>query len=235
MTVLGIFIVEDDPMVLEIHRRFIESLPGFRVLGTAQDGQSALKEVQNTRAQLVILDIFMPEVDGITLLRKFRQLIIPVDVIVVTAAQETDKVQEALRLGAVDYLIKPFRFERLREALERYRCRCQQLTQLKAKALKQEDLDQLLEIGSKFHKIDPPKGLQPRTLDLIIQVLKRTFPSALSAHQLAKITGISRVTARRYLEYLLSLGFVAVQCEYGSVGRPLNRYRWNWIDNNRTA
>ncbi|GEA15345.1 MAG: two-component system, CitB family, response regulator DctR [Moorella sp. (in: firmicutes)] len=227
MTAVGVFIVEDDPMVLEIHRRFIESVPGFQVVGAAQDGQSALEGVQNTGAQLVILDIFMPEIDGLTLLRQLRQLTVPVDVIVVTAAQEASTVQEALWLGAVDYLIKPFRFERLRQALERYRNRCRQLMQLKTNELKQEDLDRILETRPEANRPDLPKGLQDKTLDLVIQVLKSRSPSSLSAREVAEMAGLSRITARRYLEYLLGLGLVIAEPEYGSVGRPLNRYRWN--------
>jgi response regulator of citrate/malate metabolism len=227
MTAVGVFIVEDDPMVLEIHRRFIESVPGFQVVGAAQDSQSALEGVQNTGAQLVILDIFMPEIDGLTLLRQLRQLTVPVDVIVVTAAQEASTVQEALWLGAVDYLIKPFRFERLRQALERYRNRCRQLMQLKTNELKQEDLDRILETRPEANRPDLPKGLQDKTLDLVIQVLKSRSPSSLSAREVAEMAGLSRITARRYLEYLLGLGLVIAEPEYGSVGRPLNRYRWN--------
>ncbi|HHW18606.1 MAG TPA: response regulator [Firmicutes bacterium] len=223
MDVIPVFIVEDDPMVLELHRRFVESVEGFKVVGSARDGESALREVERTKPELVILDVFMPEMDGLALLRRLREMTAPVDVIMVTAAQESTTVGEALRLGAVDYLIKPFRLERFREALERYR---ERQKRLQDGSLSQEDVDRLWNAGGTARGRELPKGVQAYTLSRVRKVLKDHADKSLSAEEMAELTGISRITARRYLEHLVATGLARLEPEYGSVGRPVNRYRW---------
>lgn len=130
---------------------------------------------------------------------------------------------EALRLGAVDYLIKPFRLERFRQALERYR---ERQKRLQGKSLSQEDVDRLWNTDRIARRRELPKGVQEYTLSRIQQILQERAPDSLSAEQIAQFAGISRITARRYLEHLVAAGLVRFEAEYGSVGRPTKRYQW---------
>ena len=112
-----ILIVEDDPLVLELHRQFVSTMEGFTVAGTATGGSQALEFLENNPVDCLLLDIFMPDFDGLELLKRMRERAVDTDVIIISAANEGDKVKEALRLGAFGYLLKPFRYERLRLSL----------------------------------------------------------------------------------------------------------------------
>lgn len=218
-----VLIVEDDPMVMELHRRFVKSVDGFEVVGVAQNGASAAEAIQRLRPQLVILDVYMPEMDGLTLLKQLRLREYNADVILVTAAQESRSVFEALRLGVVDYIIKPFRFERLRQALENYRQRREQLTG--ADVVNQATIDTLISRASSTYH--PPKGLNRHTLELITDFLRERPGQPFSAEDVAQSLDISRVTARRYLEHLVEMGFVEQSMAYKAVGRPSNLFCWS--------
>lgn len=220
---IRVLIVEDDPMVAEIHRRFIASLPGFRISGSAHDGRKALQLIENTDFDLVILDIFMPEMDGISTLREIRSKGVGVDVIVVSAAQEIDTINAVIRGGAFDYIVKPYVFERFSSSLETYR-RFRERISSGPKARTQAEIDGLYQLHARKSKAPLPKGLNALTLDKVKHLLEeRQCP--LSAEETASAIGVSRVTARRYLEYLVSSGEAAVERSYGDIGRPSNTYR----------
>src|SRR5665648_90745 len=112
MNHIDIVLVEDDPMVMAVNEGFIKQIEGFRIKSTARTGQDAIKIIQSLSPQLVILDIYLPDLDGIQVLKEIRRQGIPSDVIMITAAQDVSTVQDVLRLGVVDYIIKPFKFEK---------------------------------------------------------------------------------------------------------------------------
>ena len=113
-------IVEDDPMVAQINCQYLQRLEDFQVDAVFGSGKAALDYVRGNSADLLILDVYMPGLSGLELLYQIRTEHIRLSVIMVTAAIEMETVEEALRLGIVDYLIKPFSFQRFQEAIEKY-------------------------------------------------------------------------------------------------------------------
>jgi two-component system, CitB family, response regulator DctR len=219
-----VVVIEDDPMVQEVNRQFIERVPSFRVVGAASNGAEGVALVEQLKPDLVIMDIFMPVLDGVRTLQKLRSTNQAVDVIVITAAKEKPTIQAMLRNGAMDYIIKPFKFERIQQALENYRAFRQQLEQ--EGTVSQAEVDQLLfrKAAESAREAEPlPKGLHMHTLEQIVRQL-REEKHPLSAEEVAERVGIARVTARRYLEYLEKSGRVKRNVAYGGVGRPTNRY-----------
>ena len=220
---ISVLIVEDDPMVAHLHERAIERMFGYSVVGKAKDGSQALALAEKLKPALVILDVYMPHVDGMEVLKRLRTLRVPSDVIMITAARDAEHLQEAMRQGALDYIIKPFKLQRLTSSLKAYATRTSGLA-------RQGSLSQL-EIDTIMHqerlRITPsspalPKGLNELTLERILSGLLEE-PSAVTAEDLASQCGVSRVTARRYLEYLVTVYQARVELSYGT-GRPARMY-----------
>ncbi len=217
-------IVEDDPMVMEVNKQYIEDVEGFTVIGTAETGCKAVEIISKIVPNLVLLDIYLPDKSGLETLKEIRQLNIPTDVIAVTAARDADTIQQVFRLGAVDYIIKPFKFQRIKSALENYRQLFNRLTE--KEALNQDDIDQIKSATKQnFSSEELPKGLTEVTMKQVMLLLMKGGVS-LSAEEVAEGIGLARVTARRYLDYLEKTGRVKLEAQYGSVGRPVNRYRF---------
>lgn len=209
-------------MVQEINRRFISKVKDFRVVGIANNGSEALKMVREFKPQLVLLDVFMVKMDGLTVLKEIRSIGANVDVILITADKTVDTIHEAIRYGVIDYIIKPFKFERFKEALLHYQKMREALEN--KDNFQQQDLDRILHL--KDDRIEElPKGLNQTTLDLVVDYLKNNKQFHTSM-ELSQDVGIARVTARRYLEYLTDKKVVQVELEYGSVGRPVHRYKF---------
>lgn len=215
-------IVEDDPMVLEINKQFVEKVEGFTVVGTAQSGEKAIEILRLQKPQLVILDIYLPDLSGIEILKEIRAMGYPADVIMITAARDAETIKEVFRYGAIDYIVKPFKFSRMQNALLSYRML---RTKLEEKSiLNQEEIDALKKTKAPVKPFEElPKGLNEVTLRQIFLYLVKKKDS-LSAEEVAEGVGIARVTARRYLEYLAKIGKLQLEIQYGSVGRPINRY-----------
>lgn len=222
MSKIKVLIVEDDPMVADINKRFTEAVTGFSVLGIATNGSHALKMLDELRPDLIILDIYMPEIDGVQVLSLLRKQEIPVDIILVTAANDSEVISRVMRYGVIDYIIKPFKFERYRNTLENYRDFKNKL--LQSDSFTQVELDAIF--SDKTAKDDKrmPKNLHIQTLNSIIDLLKSTDASP-SADDIASEMGISRVTVRRYLEYLVAENKVDMLLEYLPVGRPTHRFK----------
>jgi response regulator of citrate/malate metabolism len=220
--VIGVLVVDDDFMVARVHTGFVERVPGFAVVGTAHTGSDALEAIAALRPDLVLLDIYLPDISGLEVLRRLREQQSPVDVLVVTAARDVDTVRGALRGGAVHYVVKPFSFDTLRDGLERYAAAWKRLSAAGSPA--QADVDRLF--GTlRPGEVTLPKGLNPATAELIVTVL-RSSATDLSAAECASLAGLSRVSTRRYLEHLARTGKAEVRPRYGGTGRPEHRYRW---------
>ena len=222
---IKVLVVEDDPMVSDIHKKFINSIDGFQVAGLASRGKEAIEFLEKNDINLIILDIFMPVMDGIETMVRIRESEKDVDIILITAAMEGDTVKKCLRFGAVDYILKPFKYERLCASLENYKKMYQARHEYSDKYA-QSDIDNLLLTARDIAgSSELPKGLQNSTLEKVIEKMK-DFDSPLSADELASICGISRVTARRYLEYLVYYGKAVIEPQHLKVGRPVNKYRY---------
>ncbi len=222
---IKVLVVEDDPMVSDIHKKFINSIEGFRVFDIATNGQEAIDIIEKEKTDLVILDIFMPLMDGIETMKQIRSKGKDIDIILITAAVEGEIVKQCMRFGAIDYILKPFKFERLSSSLENYKKLFHTRVEFSEK-YEQSDIDTLFitkrEINSSS---DLPKGLQHSTLEKIIETMN-DIDRLLSADEVAAICGISRVTARRYLEYLVYYGQAVIEPQYLKIGRPVNKYRY---------
>jgi two-component system response regulator DctR len=235
-----VLLVEDDPMVQEVNRQFVEQVEGFRIIGMASNGVDGLAMTRKLLPDLLILDIFVPMMDGMQTLTTIRAEGLPVDVIVISAANDRQTVQHMLQNGAIDYIMKPFKFERVQQALEQFRQKKQSLQAINN--ISQQQLDYILFghttsaepvlshaeaspssiVPGIAASEDLPKGLQALTLKQIVQFLS-VCSTPLSAEEVAEGVGIARVTARRYLDYLEKHGQVRLDLQYG-VGRPVNKY-----------
>jgi response regulator of citrate/malate metabolism len=213
-------VVDDDFMVAKIHAAFVERTPGFKVVGVAHTGADALRAVHELHPTLVLLDIYLPDRSGVEVLERLRAETPDVDVLVITAAREVDTVRRALRGGIVNYLIKPFEYGALRERLEHYAAAHHHLSEVTAAA--QVDVDRMFGTASSTRPL--PKGLSTETAALVEGVL-RDASSDISASECATLVGLSRISARRYLEFFAETGRAKVRLRYGA-GRPERRYRW---------
>jgi response regulator of citrate/malate metabolism len=222
---IRVLVVDDDFMVAKVNAGYVARVPGFEVVGTAHTGQGALKLVESAQPDLVLLDIYLPDMSGVEVLRRLRGAARPVDVLVVTAARDVETVRAAVQGGAVHYLIKPFTFTALRERLERYAEAHRRIGAVREAG--QEDVDRMFGLlrGGPATGRQLPKGLSAATCDLVASVL-READADLSASEAAERAGLARVSARRYLEWLVETGQAELQLRYGSAGRPEHRYHW---------
>ncbi len=223
MSEITVLLIEDDPMVQEINKAFIEKVKRFKVIATAPNGTEGLKLIKKEKPNLVVLDIYMPGQDGIETLQQIRAEKIQVDVIVITAANDLETIRSMLQNGAFDYIIKPFNYERVHRALEKYRAYHSTISP--SGSVTQKDLDNLFfsEQRQMQAAADLPKGLNELTLKQIQSFLHNQSESK-SAEEVAEGIGIARVTARRYLDYLVKNGNIHMDIQYGTIGRPVNRY-----------
>lgn len=218
---IKVLIVEDDPMVAQINRSYVESIDDFKVISIAKDESEALKVLNKENVDLVIIDIYLPKGDGISLLSKIRTNHIKTDVIMVTAASDVDTIKEALRLGAIDYLIKPFEYERLSKTLESYKSRKYILES--KKNINQSQLDELF-ISQPDDEV-LPKGLNDRTLTRIKNYISLLNKDSFYVDDISVGLDISKVTVRKYMEYLEKTNYLLQELEYGQVGRPTYVYK----------
>ncbi|SNS74827.1 two-component system, CitB family, response regulator/two-component system, CitB family, response regulator DctR [Anaerovirgula multivorans] len=221
---IKVLIVEDDPMVSQLNKKYVETVKGFKVVYMAGNGQEALNFLKNHSVDLIILDVFMPKLDGISLLKEVRRRSIKTDVILVTAAKESENIDEVLRLGAVDYLIKPFEYQRLKSTLDSYIERHQLLNH--KNTIFQKDIDKIMKQNADLLEKDYQKGIHKKTLERIRRFMKHNEEKYLTSEEVAEKMEVSRVTVRRYLEYLVSLEELILEIEYGSIGRPKHLYKY---------
>ncbi|WP_214365336.1 response regulator [Pseudonocardia sp. H11422] len=218
-----VLVVDDDFMVAKIHSRFLATLPAFRVVGVAHSGTDALTAVATLRPHLMLLDVYLPDMSGLDVLRQARQEDPQIEVILVTAAHELDAVRQAWQGGAVSYLVKPFEYEALAQRLEHFR---QKRAMLNANDVDQSKIDQLFGVPGTVRETPPaqlPKGLSRETAELVRRSL--SADEEVSSSECAEQTGLSRVSVRRYLAYLEQVGLAEVRLKYGRTGRPQRLYR----------
>lgn len=226
-------VVDDDFAVAAVHRDYLASMREFVVVGEAHLGADALRAADELAPDLVLLDVYLPDMSGLEVLRQLRSRPgPPVDVIAITAAREVETVREAMAGGVLHYLVKPFSLAEFRERLLDYATHRRELLRrvgAHGTALDQAGVDRLLS-GSRRPSLarapaDVPKGLSARTLELVATTL-RECQRDLSAGELAEQCGLSRVSARRYLEHLAASGAARVRPRYGAAGRPEHGYLW---------
>lgn len=218
---INVLVVEDDPMVAQLHEHYLSQIKGFELCDMARNGEEALRLLQNKSYDLLILDVFMPSMDGLQLLAKIRENGFDVDVIIVSAANDKDKIKQALRLGAVDYIIKPFEFERFNLALNNYLKRYHIVEE--QEIIEQSELDKTIIRNETDPVVALPKGLDKNTLAVVWRCIL-TFDGMFTTEEVSAKVGISRVSIRKYLEFLKTLRLLKLDLHRGSVGRPVYKY-----------
>lgn len=220
-----VLIVEDDPMVAMINESYVRKHKRFEVAGSCRDGKAALDFLEQHSVDLLIMDVYMPQIDGFETLRQIRKRQYAVDVIMVTAANERDALEEALHLGVVDYLIKPFTFDRFRMALDKYLAHRDALKDLDT--LNQKSIDFIIDSTRRKSEELHPKGIQEQTLQNIVEHMKRYSGAWLTGDEIAQSLGLTSVTVRRYLNYMADAGIAADRMNYSTGGRPCMMYKIN--------
>lgn len=226
---INVLIVEDEPLIAEAHRTYLSRLEGFTVAGvahTARDAMRAASEAATTGTpiELVLLDIGLPDASGIALASGLSGLRPAPDIIAITSERDLEMVRAAVGHGALAYLLKPFTFAAFRDRLERYR-RYREALPAGTDAASQAEVDRALSELRVTERTAAPKGAAPGTNDEIARTV-RDSADGVTADEVAKQVGVSRVTAWRYLERLADDGTVTRQTDYGKAGRPKTRYQW---------
>ena len=225
---INVIIVEDDEDAANIYKHFTNELDHFNVVATASSGSQALQLLKVMQPQLLLLDVFLPDMNGIELLREIRKEYRGIDVIMITAANDTETVSEAIRGGAFGYLIKPIIIDKLVATLQQYDVVRGKLHQ--KQSVNQDNIDDLFRSSNKVQSViltekeTYPKGIDKHTLKLVRNKIQN-IQESLSADEFSQMVGISYSTMRRYLEYLVSLEEMEVLIIYGSVGRPERKYK----------
>lgn len=218
-----VLIVEDDPMVAMINGRYVERNGRFCVAGECRDGQSAITFLEENPVDLVILDVYMPYMDGIETLHRIREKKFPVDVIMVTAANDKATLEETIHYGVLDYLVKPFDQERFQVALEKFASQARALQE--AGVLNQQSVDNIIANHRKMPAEEVPKGIQPRTLRVLLEYLGTCENDWQTGEDIAFAVGLSAVTVRRYMNHLVKTGRVLGEMNYETGGRPSMLYK----------
>ncbi|WP_028546133.1 response regulator [Paenibacillus taiwanensis] len=224
---IRVLIIEDDVRIAEINRRLVEKVAGYTVVGIATDEKQAKEQLHFLRPDLVLLDIYFPDMSGLDFLRYLKQSERSIDVIMITAAKDMKSVRASIQNGVFDFIMKPVIYERMLETLQKYKQfqhDMQMLSQCNSN-VSQQQIDALMRgrIELTMKESYYPKGIDKLTLDKVLTYV-RILDEGLSAERLGQNIGISRSTARRYLEYLVSEGALRADVQYGSVGRPERMY-----------
>ena len=223
MKMINVIIAEDDFRVANLHEDFLKKIDGVQVVGKAINGQQTLDLVHQHQADLLLLDIYLPDIQGTQLIEQLWERKLEIDIIVVSAATEKELLEECLRKGIINYIIKPASLERFKEVIEQYRQRKQLLD--RNKQINQEMINQLFPSSEQAIKSSHtlPKGIDKITLQKVMKELEKCA-GPWSAEDMGAQIGASRTTARRYLEYLVSMKYARVEQEYGIIGRPERKY-----------
>lgn len=223
-TSIEVLIVEDDTRIADIHRRFIEKIPGFKVVGSAHTGAEAKDWISALKPDLILLDVYLPDMMGTELMSFVLMESPDSDIIFITAASEVQVVKQAFRGGVVDYILKPLTFDRFQESLLSYE---EKRKTLSSSGSLEEDLIHSLwnqqKTANLVETLYTPKGIDRTTMEKVLQHLKEQS-NGITAEKLGLESGVSRSTARRYLEFLVSERKASAELIYGTIGRPERRY-----------
>ncbi|MDF2615695.1 MAG: response regulator [Sedimentibacter sp.] len=224
---INVMIIEDDPMVRDINSKFLKKIDDFKLVKAASNLTEAMEFMNDNKVDLLLLDIYLPKENGIEFLKKLRKEGAEVDVILITADKTSIMIQEALRYGAVDYLIKPFTLERFKEALGKYKQMYNSFSN--SNTIEQKTLDKYIAGSSSSEKSndeeDFEKGINKYTYKIIWSEMESSKDNYKTAEEISASSGVARVTVRKYLDYMEKEDKVKKIIEYGKVGRPQHKYK----------
>ena len=228
---IRVLVVEDDPIAAEAHALYVGRLDGFELAGIAGTGSEALATLRRQSesgggvVDLVLLDMNLPDLHGLDIIRRIRGSGSSVDIIAITAVRELGVVRSAISSGIVQYLIKPFTYSAFSEKLGNYR-QFRENLHAQASSTTQSEVDNALAALRPPSQGSLPKGLSEETLRAVVSFLS-SASVPVSAVEVASSLELSRVTARRYLEHLADSGSARRMPRYGTRGRPELEYSWN--------
>ncbi|MEN1937747.1 response regulator [Paenibacillus sp. 102] len=229
---IKVLIVEDDPMVAMLNKHYLEQVGGFELVHIANSVKEAVEILKESSIDFILLDIFMPDDTGFELLMHIRNQEKEIDVIMISAVHDMGSIKKALQYGVVDYLIKPFTFERFKEALTAYREKF--IFMKEQQKISQSELDTLILQKEKveiYANKELPKGLTKQTLQLIWKHIESLHGQAFTTDEMAQLVGISRVSIRKYVMFLTEIGVLENEMVYQHVGRPVSKLKC--IDENK--
>lgn len=221
---ISVLVVEDDPVAAEAHAHYVGRVAGFEVVGQVSTAQEALRFLEQHPVDLLLLDLRLPDMHGLQISRALRSAGGSTDVIAVTSQRDLKIVRESVASGVVQYLLKPFTFATMRDKLESY-ARFRASLDDQGQVSGQSEIDRAFSALRGVDRANLPKGMGEETLTAVTAAL-RSFPEGAPAGSVGQAGGVSRVTARRYLEYLVDCGMVRRDPQHGGVGRPEMSYRW---------
>lgn len=218
-----VIIVEDDPMVAAINRQYMEKNKEMQIVGEFRNGQDALAFLETHSVDLAVVDYYMPVMDGLEFIKKCREKDSALSIIMITAANSAQDLSNFLKLGIVDYLVKPFTYERFQKAIEKYLFMKGVIRE--DRNLDQEEIDRLLSPAETDKGSMPlEKGLQEQTLQMIRAYLKEHKGNYMSSNEIARHVELSRITVRRYMNFLLENNEIISRIDYTTGGRPSIKY-----------
>ena len=221
-----VIIIEDDPMVASINKQYVELTPSFQVEGIFKSGITALQYLKNSDVDLIILDYYTPLMNGDEFIDQLHAAGKIPSIIMVTSANDAETVHKLISRGVIDYLVKPFEYERFKAALKRFAIRQGEL-EASVSDLRQNQIDRLFSGTDTSAKEAPlTKGLNRQTLSMIRTFLIENPDSVWSSEQISEQIHLSRITARRYLNYLVEIGELVSTIDYQTGGRPSIKYRY---------
>ncbi|WP_317312336.1 response regulator [Clostridium thermobutyricum] len=222
---INVLIVEDDPMVALINKKYLEEIGEIKTFGPLITKNEIFDIIEKENIDLIIMDVFLPKENGLDILKALRENGKVTDVIMITAANTVDELKKAFSLGIVDYLVKPFEFDRFKDSIIKYKKKREVF--LKDKSLNQEDLDYILNQNNNLNgkENNLPKGLNKRTLEKIIEFLESNKNEIWTLRELAEKIKISNVTIKKYMDYLENENKLEVKMTCGNIGRPELKYK----------
>ncbi|OEV05673.1 response regulator [Streptomyces oceani] len=220
---IRVLVVEDDPVAADAHVQYVAKVPGFRVAGVAHSRAEAARALDRSPVDLILLDLYLPDGHGLSLVRTLRGAGHMTDVFAVTSARELTVVREGVALGVVQHVLKPFTFATLRDRLQQY---AEFRASAGGEAGSQAEVDRALSVLRTPRPATLPKGLSAATLESVTGTLRAARSDGRTATAAAEEIGVNRITARRYLEHLVESGRAERRPQYGQVGRPEYCYRW---------
>lgn len=223
-----ILIIEDDPMVAMLNQEFLIKILPTCDIKIAKKMSDALAVIETEQLDLLLVDVYLPDGTGLELLEQVsKNQKIPS--ILITAANDTASVKKSLELGVIDYLIKPFKFDRFTQAINKAVEHSKLIES--QQAVEQSQLDmffsgqgQAVSQSHQVSKLELPKGLTHFTLVRVIAVLL-SEDKYVSLKDLTNQLEISRITIKKYLDYLEEMTYLEVEMTYLEQGRPLTKYK----------
>ncbi|MGP3591413.1 response regulator [Vagococcus sp. WN89Y] len=222
--VIDVLIVEDENVLALLHAELISKHPRLRLAGIASSLAEAQTLLNQTQPQLILLDNYLPDGKGITLINDPFMAQANCSVIFITAASDMDTCSQAIRNGAFDYILKPVSWKRLSQSLERFVQFAEQ--QRVWKIVDQQNVDSLYQLQAKNYRLDNgSKGIEENTLARVQKLFADDDARCFSVDEVVSKTGLSKTTTRRYLEHCVEAGFLTVEMQYGKIGHPRRLYR----------